>query len=234
VKALLAVLLAVVAAVATHDRLWSLPDRHNPWAPLRYEEPPGWLTHHKLARLRADPAQCRALLATTPWQAEPVPDRDTGPGCGFRDAVLVRRTAVLVGTPFTLSCPAAASLALWERHVMQPQAQVLLGSPVRRLEHYGSYACRNVYGREAGARSQHATAEALDIAGFVLQDGRRITVARDWPVASGDAKPSVAGAFLREVHRGACGFFDGVLGPEYNRAHADHFHFDRGRMRICR
>ena len=231
-KTLLALLLAAVAAFATHDRLWSLPDRHNPWAPLAYEETPGWLTGHKLARLSTDPAACQALLATTPWQAEPVPDRDTGPGCGFRDTVHVRRTAVQVGTPFTLSCPAAASLALWERHVMQPQAQVLFGSPVRQLEHYGSYACRNVYGREAGARSQHATAQALDIAGFVLQDGRRISVARDW--GGGDANATPAGAFLRAVHGGACGLFDGVLGPNYNRAHADHFHFDRGRVRICR
>lgn len=227
--ALLLITLAIAAALATHGRLWTLPDRHNPWAPLAYDEPPGWLTGHKLARLAAKPEACAAFMATTPWQVEPVPDRDTGAGCGFHDAVRVQRTAVQVGDAFTLSCPAAASLALWEHHVMQPEAEVLFGARVRRIEHYGSYACRNVYGRDAGSRSQHATANAFDIAGFVLQDGRRVTVARDW--SGSDDPPS---RFLRAVHRGACGLFDGVLGPDYNRAHADHFHFDRGPYRICR
>jgi hypothetical protein len=36
------------------------------------------------------------------------------------------------------------------------------------------------------------------------------------------------------VHQGACGLFTGVLGPRYNQAHADHFHFDRGPFGICR
>lgn len=227
---LLPLLLSVVlaAAIATHGRMWSLPDRHNPWAPLAYDEAPGWLTGYKLRRLGAEPAACQAFVASLPWQSEPVADRETGPGCGFRGALLVRRTSVQVGTPFTLSCPAAASLALWERHVLQPQAQQVFGMPVRRIEHFGSYACRNVYGREGGRRSQHATADAFDVAGFVLQDGRRITVARDWTGAEEAAR------FLRKVHLGACSLFDGVLGPEYNRAHADHFHFDRGAARICR
>lgn len=33
-------------------------------------------------------------------------------------------------------------------------------------------------------------------------------------------------AFLKEIHSGACGIFSTVLGPEANRAHHDHFHFD--------
>ncbi|MEF7612635.1 extensin family protein [Aquincola sp. MAHUQ-54] len=217
-----------LAAWAAHGRLWTLPDRHNPWAPLAFDEAPGWLTRYKLGRLQAQPEACRALLGTTPLEAQPLPDRDTADGCGFRDAVRIRRTAVEVGEPFSLTCPAAVSLALWERHVVQPQALALLGTPVRRLEHFGSYACRNVYGREAGRRSEHATANALDVAGFVLQGGRRITVARDW---QGDAPEA---RFLRSVHAGACLFFDGVLGPAYNRAHADHFHLDRGAYRLCR
>lgn len=227
---LLPLLLSVVlaAAIATHGRMWSLPDRHNPWAPLAYDEAPGWLTGYKLRRLGAEPAACQAFVASLPWQSEPVADRETGPGCGFRDALLVRRTSVQVGTPFTLSCPAAASLALWERHVLQPQAQQVFGMPVRRIEHFGSYACRNVAGNAAGRRSEHATANAVDLAAFVLQDGRRISVARDW------GRRGPAAQFLQSVHSGACGLFTGVLGPEDNQAHADHFHFDRGRFGICR
>ncbi|MDY6946709.1 MAG: extensin family protein, partial [Pseudomonadota bacterium] len=125
-------------------------------------------------------------------------------------------------------CRAAVSLALWERHVLAPAAQTHFGQKVEALEHFGSYSCRNVYGRANATRSQHATAEALDIAGFVLEDGQRIRVLQDWPGDDANA------AFLREVRTGACRFFDAVLSPDYNAAHRDHFHFDRGPYRSCR
>lgn len=226
-----AALLLLVAGLVLwhgHGRWWQWPDRHNPWAPLALDEAPGWLTRHKLGRLAAEPQACQAFLRSTPLQFEPQPDRVTGPGCGFTNAVRLRRTHVLLAEPVVLSCPAAASLALWERHVLQPAAQATLGQPVERLQHFGSYACRNVYGRAQGARSQHATADALDVSGFVLRGGRRISVAADW------AGQDDAARFLRQVHGGACGLFDGVLGPAYNRAHADHLHLDRGPYRLCR
>ena len=227
-KFLAALLLVFGIGYGTHGRFWTLPYHLDPWAPLSYAAPTDWLTGFRLQRLKAEPAACQALMSGTPWRFQAVPDRDTGQGCGFSNAIQVRQTSVALSSPFTLSCPAAASLALWERHVLQPTAQATLGTNVRRLEHLGSYSCRNVYGREAGNRSQHATANALDIAGFVLDDGRRISVLRHWP---GDAPAST---FLREVHQGACRFFNGALGPEYNQAHADHFHFDSGRYRVCR
>jgi hypothetical protein len=76
--------------------------------------------------------------------------------------------------------------------------------------------------------SQHATANALDIAGFRLADGRRISVLADWS-DSGDK-----GRFLREVREGACKQFNTVLGPDYNAAHRNHFHVDMGRWQVCR
>jgi hypothetical protein len=109
-----------------------------------------------------------------------------------------------------------------------PAAQRNLGKRVTRLEHFGSYSCRNIYGRENARRSRHATADAIDVAGFRLADGTRIRVVRDW---SSDTPEAL---FLHEVHRGACRFFDGVLGPEYNVAHRDHFHLDRGGFGVCR
>jgi hypothetical protein len=111
---------------------------------------------------------------------------------------------------------------------VHPAAARHFSEPVVRVAHYGSYACRNVYGREGGSRSRHATADAIDIASFVLQDGRRISVERDWASADAD------GRFLREIHDGACRVFDAVLGPAYNEAHRNHFHLDRGGFRVCR
>ncbi|RYF38273.1 MAG: extensin family protein, partial [Comamonadaceae bacterium] len=204
-----AALLALLAggAYGLYTGLWQLPDRLNPWAVLRIEEEPHWLTGHKLDRLSREPAQCLAVLETAAMGWQTVPDRSTGEDCGLRNAVRIERTRWAVGPAFTLACPAAVSLALWERHVVAPAAQNHLGSAPARLEHFGSYACRNVNHAAQGRRSEHATANALDIAGFVLADGRRIGVLRDW------SRPGPEADFLRKVHAGACRFFDGVLGP---------------------
>lgn len=75
-------------------------------------------------------------------QYETIPDRVTGPGCGFDNAVRIERTSVAVGEPFSLSCRAALSLAMWERHVLQQAAGAALGSRVASIRHFGSYACR--------------------------------------------------------------------------------------------
>lgn len=205
-----------------------LPDRWNPWAPLRLDDPPNLLTGYKLRRLRDDPAACRAVLNASDFAYRPVPDRVTGEGCGFRNAVRVSRSEITYAGGFVATCPLVVALALFERHALQPAAQETLGARVTAIDHYGTYACRNVNGRDTGRRSQHATANAIDIAGFRLADGRKVRVAADW---DRNGPPS---EFLRDVHAGACGIFGAVLGPNYNRAHRDHFHLDLGGFLLCR
>ncbi len=229
----LLLLLAVLLVWALDSGRIQIPPAWNPWTPLDIAAAPNLLTRFKLQRASADRETCRSVLAQTDLQVVAVPDRETGPGCGFDNVFRIDRSAVAVGAPFTLSCRAALSLALWERHVLQPAAREHLGQRVTRIEHLGSYACRNVYGLDDRRRSQHATADALDIAGFVLADGRRIRVLRDWPEA-GVTDRSASSDFLVALRDGACRYFDAVLGPDYNQAHADHFHFDRGFARICR
>jgi hypothetical protein len=229
-------LLALVAglALASHGTLWQLPDRHNPWAPLVIDEPPGWLTRHKLRQLDSQPQACLRTLQSAVLQAEPLPDREAVPGCPLHNVLRVSQTRVQIGAPFTLSCRAAVSLAMWEQHVLVPEAERWLGSPVRRLDHFGSFACRNVYNREGARVSQHASADALDVAGFRVADGRRITVAAHWRGEGAPGAEAPEAQFLRAVQQGACRYFDSVLGPGYNAAHADHLHFDRGPFRLCR
>jgi hypothetical protein len=224
------VLLASLAAggVALRCQWIDVPPAWLPWKPLDVAATTNPLTRYKLARLSGDAEQCRAVLAATAVDFELLTDRATGEGCGLRDAVLVRGVPAAVGEPFPLTCRTAVSLALWDLHVVQPAARRLLGSPVVHIEHFGSYSCRNVYGRPQATRSRHATAEAWDVAGFVLADGRRIRLAHDWQGTQPQA------AFLREVRDGACRFFDGVLSPDYNAAHHDHLHLDRGSYRMCR
>ena len=218
--AVLLALAALAAALAT-GRV-ALPNRWNPFAPLAVAEPPNFLTRHKLARLSRDPAACLAALdgaAGLPHSA--LPDHDAGNGCGWHDAVRLGGAPGLLAPAVPLSCPAAVSLALWERHAVQPLALRHFGQRVVRVEHLGSYACRNVDGGPPGRRSRHATADAIDVSGVVLASGRRVRVA-SWSAGGADAR------FLRELHDGACPFFDAVLGPAYNAAHRDHFHLDRG------
>ncbi len=222
------VLCLTALGVALSTGALEIPERYNPWAELSLTEEPHFLTRYKLSRLSKDRDLCQRVLAQSTFEYTSIPDETTGYACGFHNAVRMERTSVSIGEPFALSCRAAVSLALWERHVLQPAAQAHLGGAVTRLEHYGSYACRNVYGRTQATRSRHATAEALDVAGFVMENGERIRVLKDWDVEG------ARGTFLREVRNGACRFFDGVLTPDYNEAHADHFHLDRGPYRICR
>lgn len=219
---------AVATFVALHTRTLGIPDRYNPWADLALGEEPNFLTRFKLARLSKDPELCRRTLAKTGFQYAAISDETTGYGCGFHNAVRIERTSIGVGEPFALSCRTAVSLALWERHGLQPLAARHFQQQVARIEHYGSYACRNVYGRPRSTRSRHATAEALDIAGFILEDGTRIRVLKEW---NGEDARS---RFLHELRDAACLFFDGVLTPDYNDAHRDHFHLDRGPYRVCR
>ena len=226
---LLILLLAIGAAVlAVHQQWITIPDRLNPWAPLQIDATPNFLTRYKLSRLTGDRELCHRILASADIVYEPVPDQQTGEACGLYGAVKIKSTSASVGAPFTLTCRAAVSLAMWEHHVLQPAAQTHFQSPVAKIEHFGSYSCRNVYNRPEGTRSRHATAEAFDVAGFVLESGERIRVARNWREHSPQSQ------FLHDARDGACRFFDAVLSPDYNTAHRDHLHLDRGPYRTCR
>lgn len=231
---LLLLLAGCLLAYALQQRMISIPDRWNPWAPLNIDDRYNWLTRWKLMRVSGDAQACLDLLAETGMRFTVVPDRSTGPGCGFRTAVRIERTATAAVEPFTLSCRTALSLAFWERHVLQVEASAYFDQRVARIEHFGSYACRNVYSREGASRSRHATADALDMAGFVLDDGRSVRIVNDWPGETMNETDHAKGLFLDALHDGACRYFDTVLGPDYNTAHADHFHVDRGGYRLCR
>jgi hypothetical protein len=224
---LLAIALSLAYVLATGRA--TLPPRYNPFAPLDPVETPGLFTAMKLARARADPAACRAALRRAGVAFDEVPEQATGTGCGFRDAVRIGRIGTPLGSPVTATCPLALGLVMMERHVLAPQARALLGSRLARIEHLGTYACRNINHAGFGRRSEHATANAFDLSGVVLADGRRIALTADW-----NGPDEARRRFLRAARDGACRFFDVTLSPDYNRLHRDHFHVDMGGRRACR
>lgn len=230
-------LLVLAAGCAAGWATWSgrlaLPPRFNPWAPLDIAEPPGLLTGYKLMRLAGQPpAACLAWLDAAQVHHAPLADRHTPEGCGWSGATQLSALRTLrLSTPAPLACPTVVALALWERHGLQAAAQTHLKSSVVGIDHLGSYACRDIAGTAVSRRSEHAFANAFDVAGFRLADGRRISVLKDWQAAG--QRQSPAALFLLDAEKSACPFFSAVLGPAYNAAHHDHFHLDRGRYSIC-
>ena len=208
-----------------------------PWTRLDLGQPVGAFTGRKLADLADEGERCTGLLERAGISFTALPPRSSGEQCGYDHAVRFTPGGALgIGyRPADLgtNCAVAAALALWEWHVVQPAALEHFGQEVAGIDHFGSYSCRRLYGREQGGWSEHATANAVDIAGFRLADGTRISIAGDWE------KQGPRGAFLKDVRDGACDLFATVLSPDYNAAHRDHLHLDqaqRGRFgwRGCR
>lgn len=227
-KGLLLVLLLIGAAGLSVWRGWTpVPAQWNPWAPLDVNAAPNLLTRFKLMRLRDDPQLCDQVLSSSGLRVTRQADSPGG-DCPLTNTLRVQGGEVALSSSFLASCPLAVAFALFERHALQPASQAVYGQAVTRVDHLGSFACRNMYNREHGARSQHASANALDIAGFRLADGRTISVLKDWPKDNQDAR------FLRQVRDGACDMFSVVLSPDYNAAHRNHFHLDVGPWWVCR
>jgi hypothetical protein len=128
-----------------------------------------------------------------------------------------------------MTCPLARQFARWAREAVQPAAGQWLGSPVRRIETFGTYACRGVNGRSGARLSEHAFANAVDVSAFVLADGRRIAVEQGW-----HGEDERVRRFLRAIHQAGCRRFNIVLGPDADAYHRDHLHFDMGRGPYCR
>lgn len=210
----------VLALLIIEGAAWMQRHRQDlPWAELDLTAPPGRFTAAKIAGLGDDAPRCRALLAAAGNEMRAAPSRRPSENCGYEDGTLLSLTIAPSPGGLVTSCPVAAALSVWERQV-EADAQRLLGTGVRRFVHAGSYSCRRLYNRADGPFSEHATADAVDILGFELNDGRRISVLRDW-----DGRPEEA-AFLRAARDGACRVFSTVLTPDYNAAHRDHLHLD--------
>jgi hypothetical protein len=120
----------------------------------------------------------------------------------------------------TLACPLVSALDRWVSEGVQPAALRWFGSPVTEIKQISAYSCRSMVGAGSSHISEHAFGNALDVAGFVLADGRKITVKDGWRGA-----PEEQG-FLHDVHTAACETFSTVLAPGYNAAHYDHIHVD--------
>lgn len=214
-----AALLLTLAAIYAMQWVRDHPE-HFPGARFELAHPQGWATHRKLMGLARDDAACFAAF-----------DR-VGAGYLRRPVIgdgvcRASQRMLLTGNKFVPTmrpagaapgCAVTAAMMLWNRDVVQPLATRHFGQAVVMLENLGSYNCRKIAGQQG--QSQHSTANAIDISAFVLADGTRVALVNDWE--PGDKRSE----FLHEVRDASCGLFSTVLSPDYNAAHADHFHLD--------
>ena len=219
-------LLILPSALAVGLFLRFAPPQHNPFVPLDLNHKPGLASHYKLTQLFRHPSACFNALDATGVLYTRLEDSPPGEACGKYNALTLDRSLTPYSATLSMTCVETAVLYSWERHVARPAAVEILGSPIRQIETYGSFSCRNIAGTDR--KSEHALGNAVDISGFWLEDGRRISVETHWKNGGKE------GEFLEAVHDGGCKLFSVTLGPDYNKAHRDHFHFDIGDRRTCR
>jgi hypothetical protein len=136
--------------------------------------------------------------------------------------VLVHGRMVPVTGDVVTNCQMATVLPDWaeaiDGYLQSKENTTLAGITVGT-----SYMCRNRNNAETGDVSEHGFADAMDVVGFKLEDGRTVNVETGWPDAL-----SAEGRLLRYAHDAACSRFTTTLGPEANALHHDHLHIDLG------
>lgn len=231
-------LLVLIAAISVFalsiKRNWlNIPAHWNPWAPLTIDQPINFITKWKLSSLKQAPSKCLQILAEVPSEHinyEPLEDYTPIEECPLTNVVKIKSTDVAFNDEFIISCPLAVAWLMFERQRLQTIVNNILGTSINKINHYGSFACRNINRMPDSPKSEHATASALDIAGFELSDDSTISVLKHWK----NNKEPEKSEFLQQFRNAACEFFGTVLGPDYNSSHLNHFHLDNKNTTICR
>ena len=222
------------------------PAQDLPWKPLDLSRPIGAATTTKVSafdlprvaaaeEVERSTAACMTVLREAGVRVERAADRNDGGFCIVQGAVRITGGDVTPLSPggVVMQCPLAVRYVIWDRQVLRPAAREVMGSEPARVENFGTYSCRRIYGStDTGDRpSEHARANALDVAAVTLADGRRVSVKADW--AGQGPAGAEGGRFLKRVGQGGCRLFSNVLTPEYNAAHADHLHLDAAPRGVC-
>jgi hypothetical protein len=197
---------------------------------FRFEQREPWRAQAEEACLSQRLVQPSAYMALS--------SKIDGPGvCGMDYPFKVsafNNGAVGLKSKVTLACPIIPRIDTWLDEIVRPAAEMYFGVPLADIK-AGSYSCRPRNNQRGAKVSEHAFGNALDVMGFVLADGREISVVKGW--RGGDATEQ---EFLREAFVGSCRYFTTVLGPGSDAFHYDHFHIDlarhdpRGERRICK
>jgi len=155
-----------------------------------------------------------------------VPDEDSERGCTIENGMEVSRIGnVQLTRPALVTQEMAIRVGRWVKDTLEPEVQKTFRTQLAALDVGGSYSCRNIYGKPFGGRfagrlSEHAFANAIDIGGFKLADGRSIDYVKHWRVKDGSSD------FFQATSLSACEIFNTTLTPDYDRFHHNHIHVD--------
>lgn len=193
--------------VPSNPMMVGYPRMNQPVAPQGYAMP-------------TEEAQCRQQLrrmGVTFTDLAPIND---GGSCQIDHPIRVTGLAgnVEMKPAATLNCQMALAFASWTRRELAPSARWRYLSGVKTIHQGSSYSCRRIAGTSVA--SEHSKGNALDVMRIELRNGRDIDVRKPGWFAFRER------ALLNNVRSGGCSYFTTVLGPGYNAAHADHFHFD--------
>ena len=145
-------------------------------------------------------------------------------GCGVADPVRITSVSgVTLSQAATVDCNTARALNAWVAQAGVP-AVGRLGGGVAGLRVPAHYACRTRNHQPGAKISEHGRGKAIDVSGIILKNGVEISVLKGW-------KDPQHGPILKRLHASACGPFGTVLGPNSDRFHQDHFHFDTASYR---
>lgn len=121
--------------------------------------------------------------------------------CPLTDPIRIQRFGkVTLNSSFLASCPMAVSSTMFVSQLVKSSANNGMSSPLAHIDHLGSYACRNIYHRAKGRLSEHATADAWDIAAFRLKNNDRISVLNHW------VQPEEKARWLHQAFQQSCYF----------------------------
>ena len=227
-----ATIFIVLAAMTSLALDRNIPPQHLPWRKLNPEAPLGFATSSQFLRMTLSPSNVCMDMArdTDGFNSIPADPKKTNSVCGWETARVVygSESGTLRPGEANMQCPLAIGTYIWLREI-DTLAQIHLGSKLKTVHHVGTYSCRRQNGNNSGKWSEHAYANAWDIIGFELEDGRVISVLKDWK-----SKDKNRRKFLRETRNRACKIFRVTLSPDYNKAHRDHLHVDMGPTTACR
>lgn len=144
---------------------------------------------------------------------------ETNSACGISQPVEVHFVSgIKLNERPVLNCETAKTFRTWVDDAAQPSVRAVQAR-ITDIRVVSSYACRTRNSQSGARLSEHAKGNAIDIAGFTLDDGNVVTVLEHW-------RSSKYGPVLKDMYSQACSTFGTTLGPDGDRFHQDHMHFD--------
>ena len=174
------------------------------------------------AGMPSDESDCRKQLRKIGVTYRDLPPIQKGDSCSVPYPVEVSGLpgGAKLKPAATLNCQMALTFATWVKKELQPAARARYWSGVDTITQASSYSCRRMVGAGTNKMSEHSKGNAIDIAKIELNNGKDILVRKKGFFAFREK------GLLNTVRADGCDYFSTVLGPGYNKEHADHFHFD--------